>query len=135
MDIKLHPNFSCFEQYFKVDAPHINIIFDDIKESEYALAITDFSSYIYDFIYAGARVMYFLPDEIEFRAGLNHYSELEIPLGTFGPYTTQASDAAAIFKDILASIESGEISPYQEKIDSFFVYRDAQNRHRLYEKL
>ncbi len=135
MDIKLHPNFSCFEQYFKVDAPHINIIFDDIKESEYALAITDFSSYIYDFIYAGARVMYFLPDEIEFRAGLNHYSELEIPLGIFGPYTTQASDAAAIFKDILASIESGEISPYQEKIDSFFVYHDTQNRHRLYGKL
>ena len=136
LDLKLHPNFRCYESHFDLDIPGVNVVFDDIDEREYAIAITDFSSYIYDFIYAGARVMYFLPDEAEFRAGLNHYSELEIPLDdAFGPYSNDAENAVSILSDILRDIESNVPSAYQEKIEGFFFKRDGKARDRLYRAL
>ena len=135
LDVKLHPNFRCYEQYFKLNIPYVNTLFEGINEAEYAVAITDFSSYVYDFIYSGARVMYFLPDEAEFRGGLNHYRELEIPFGTFGPYSADPTKAAADLEEILASLEAGSPSPYQEKTDSFFLHRDSNACARLYEAL
>ncbi len=135
LDVKLHPNFKCYEGHFNFAMPNVNTVFEGINEAEYAVAITDFSSYVYDFIYSGARVMYFLPDEAEFRGGLNHYRELEIPFGTFGPYSADPTKAAADLGEILASLEAGASSPYQEKVESFFLYRDSQARDRLYEIL
>ena len=135
LDVKLHPNFKCYEQHFNFAIPNVNTVFEGINEAEYAVAITDFSSYVYDFIYSGARVMYFLPDEAEFRGGLNHYRELEIPFGTFGPYSADPIKAAADLEEILASLEAGSPSPYQEKTDSFFLHRDSKARDRLYSVL
>lgn len=135
LDVKLHPNFKCYEQHFNFAIPNVNTVFEGINEAEYAVAITDFSSYVYDFIYSGARVMYFLPDEMEFRGGLNHYRELEIPLGSFGPYSSDPAKAAADLRGILASLEARSPSPYRKKAESFFLHRDFQARDRLYEVL
>ncbi len=135
LDVKLHPNFRCYEQYFKLDIPFVNTLFEGINEAEYTVAITDFSSYVYDFIYSGSRVLYFLPDEMEFRGGLNHYRELEIPFGTFGPYTADAKTATVELEKILADIETGKPSLYQEKADTFFLYQDSNACARLYEAL
>lgn len=136
LDLKLHPNFRCYERHFNFGIPGVNTVFDDIDESLYAVAITDFSSYIYDFIYAGTRVMYFLPDEVEFRAGLNHYRELEISLDdAFGPYANSAEQAVANLDGILSDIENDVPSGYQERIDGLFLHHDGHACDRLYEAL
>lgn len=135
LDVKLHPNFKCYEQHFNFAFPNVSTVFEGINEAEYAVAITDFSSYVYDFIYSGARVMYFLPDEAEFRGGLNHYRKLEIPFGTFGPYSANPCKAVADLDEILSSLEEGVLSPYQEKAELFFLHKDSCSCDRLYKAL
>ena len=136
LDVKLHPNFRCYRDYFNLDVPGVNVLFDDIDKAEYAIAITDFSSYIYDFVYAGARVMYFLPDEAEFRAGLHRYGNLEIPFADgFGPYANNAGEAVSALVGILDDLRADIPSAYQSGADGFFLHGDGHACDRLYHAL
>lgn len=136
MDLKLHPNFRCYSHHFEKNFPFVNVVFGEVSESGYPIAITDFSSYVYDFIYGGSRVMYFLPDAEEFRAGLNHYRELEIPFNeAFGPYSEKAEDAVVDLERLMFEYERGVVSPYQERASNFFIHRDGENSERLYDAL
>ncbi|MDO5334615.1 MAG: glycosyltransferase [Coriobacteriia bacterium] len=136
LDLKLHPNFRCYERHFEFDLPGVNVVFGAIHEGEYAVAITDFSSYIYDFIYAGARVMYYLPDEKEFRAGLNQYRELEVPLDdAFGPYSADFEEAVSNLDGILKDLDAGVVSRFAEKADRLFLHHDDKACERLYDEL
>ena len=44
---------------------------------QYEMFITDFSSFVFDFIYLGRKVFSFIPDEMQFRCGMNSYREVE----------------------------------------------------------
>lgn len=137
LDIKLHPNFSCYQHLFEYDDPRISLIDTTINEGDYAIAITDFSSYAFDFVYAGARIVYFLPDHLEFEAGLNHYSELDLPFDKgFGPYCETAEEALAALKCIIEEDVNGDSTiAYREKRAHFFLHEDGKNSERLYVKL
>jgi CDP-glycerol glycerophosphotransferase (TagB/SpsB family) len=39
--------------------------------------ITDFSSFVFDFLYLGRTVFSYIPDEMQFRCGMNSYREIE----------------------------------------------------------
>ncbi len=76
MDLKLHPIFQCYGKYFADLPPRIHLInkVEDIEE--YKIFITDFSSYMYDFMNANIPVLFFLPDFNEFKCGMNGYREI-----------------------------------------------------------
>lgn len=142
LDVKLHPNFKCYEHLIDVDSDNIHCVQGEINENDYGIVITDFSSYVFDFVYRGCDVVYFMPDALEFRAGLNHYRELDLPLEKgFGPYCESPDkviDAleAAINQDVARSVsnEDGAI-PASSQSHEFFLYHDGRNCDRLYEAL
>lgn len=140
LDIKLHPNFSCYSHLLTIDSPAIHSVSDNIDENDYAIVITDFSSYVFDFIYAGASILYFMPDEKEFNAGLNHYRRLDMPFNRgFGPYTTTAADAISSIKrqiDYLdGKTDDPELSEFVLRGANLFLHKDGHNSDRLYESL
>lgn len=77
LDFKLHPIFSCYRQYFEIKNKRISIIGESEKIEKYEKFITDFSSFMFDFLYLGRQVYSFIPDEIQFRCGMNSYREIE----------------------------------------------------------
>ena len=131
LDIKLHPNFECYRGLFEFDDPRLHLITGEINEREYSVVISDFSSYIYDFIYAGSDVLYFVPDFVEFKAGLNQYSELDIPFGEgFGPFCTSPGDAELALERMLAYHDAKDV--YRADVKDFFLHEDRGNADRLY---
>lgn len=76
LDIKLHPIFNVYKKFFNINRNHINFVDGEINEGNYDLFITDYSSYAYDFSYLSIPILYFIPDEIEFKCGMNGYREL-----------------------------------------------------------
>lgn len=73
MEIKLHPIFSIYKSYFDIQKDRIEIV-EKVEESTgYDIFITDFSSYMYDFLFQNIPVILFIPDESEFKSGMNGY--------------------------------------------------------------
>ena len=115
------------------------MIDSSVDENDYSVLITDFSSYVFDFVYADCNIMYFMPDRTEFDAGLNQYRLLDLPLeDAFGPYSSSADEAVSCLKRILA-YRSGEadeqLDAYRERGKSFFLHHDHDNSQRLYDAL
>ncbi len=75
LDFKLHPIFHCYEEYFDVKADCIHCV-NHVDEYDYEYFITDFSSYLYDFLYRGIPVASYIPDFLEFKSGMNGYRNL-----------------------------------------------------------
>lgn len=92
LDIKMHPIFQMYQSYFGNQSSYIKFITDDICEEEYALFITDFSSYMYNFIYAGAKIINYIPDIIEFKSGMNGYRNLNYPDSFWDGVVYEADD-------------------------------------------
>lgn len=94
LDIKLHPIFKVYSRFFEFDNPRIHLINSAI-DSDYEVFITDYSSWVYDFVYLKRKILYFLPDEGFFSSGLNGYREVDIPLQDgFGPFAQAESSSA-----------------------------------------
>ena len=136
LELKLHPHLATYLEDIVFDMPQISLAPDIVDPSEYALMITDYSSYVFDFVYANSRILYFLPDAEEFYGGLNHYSQLDLPLDeAFGPYTTNVHDACGALKKILDDICNDTEDIYAARKAHFFLHYDGQNQDRLYESL
>lgn len=73
LDVKLHPIFAQYKKYFDIRSERINIIEREGNIPDYDIFITDFSSFMYDFLYQDIPVLLYLPDETEFKAGMNGY--------------------------------------------------------------
>lgn len=139
LDVKMHPNFACYNHLLDFDTKYIKMIDSSVDENDYSVLITDFSSYVFDFVYADCSIMYFMPDRTEFDAGLNQYRLLDLPLeDAFGPYSSSADEAVSCLKRILA-YRSGEadeqLDAYRERGKSFFLHHDHDNSQRLYDAL
>ncbi len=138
LDIKLHPNFECYEHLFSFDADNVNLVHGKIDEGSYRVAISDFSSYIYDFVYSGCDIIYFIPDIVEFRAGLNHYWELDLAFEEgFGPFCGTPGEVCENLALLLgtdsASMEMR--AEYHRRAEEFFLHRDSKNCERFYRAL
>ena len=77
-------------------------------------------------------MMYFVPDDEMFRAGMNDYRKLDLPLEDgFGPLAHNADEALKAIVDIVN--RNGEAEEhYQKKMDSFFINSDKNCRERIY---
>ena len=80
LDIKLHPNFIEYTDFFrKITSNRVHLV-DVIDYSYYRLLITDFSSFLFDFLYRDIPVVSFIPDETQFSAGLHSYRSFIVDL-------------------------------------------------------
>lgn len=135
LHLKLHPLFECYKNLFVFKSEKISFAPDEVHEAEYAAAITDYSSYSFDFVYLGRALIYFIPDEEMFSKGMNHYSELDIPLEeAFGEYVHSADEAVGAVERI---IDAGGIPlpKFAERQKGLFFHRDNNQAERLYRAL
>jgi len=135
LDIKLHPIFKVYNpefEQFVTDRVHL---VNDINESDYRVFITDYSSWVFDFVYLKRTVAYFLPDKTEFKAGLNGYRELDLPLEDgFGPLSRTGQELI----DTVSSIILNDGKPdevFRQRMENFFYHYDDNQCDRLYSEL
>lgn len=77
LDFKLHPIFAVYADLFEAKHPSIRIVRQTEDIASYEMFITDFSSFAFDFLYLGRKVFSYIPDEMQFRCGMNTYREIE----------------------------------------------------------
>ena len=133
LELKMHPNFSCYKDLFKqFENDNIRLISGSVSDAEYAVAITDYSSYSFDFVYLNRPIIYYIPDEKLFYAGVNHYNSLDISLDhAYGEYVHDGKDLVEALEKILKN-DCMPLPEYQERCQSLFLYRDNNNRERIY---
>ncbi len=135
LDFQLHPNFRCYAHHFEdVCTGRVRLV-DAARPEDYALAITDYSSFSFDFLYLNRALVYFVPDYRLFCGGVNHYNELDIPLeDAFGEFTTTGDGALCAIEHVM---ENGgrPLACYAEKTNGLFLHHDTLQCDRLYECL
>lgn len=136
LDFKLHPIFECYKHLYSISNPRVCISSKKISETDYSVFVTDFSSFAFDFAYLNTPIIYFMPDLELFKAGMNYYRQLDMPLEDgLGPLTTTGDEALDVLGKLLAGDPQGEFAKYQEKMENLFFYKDNKQRERIYREI
>mgnify|MGYP000198105979 FL=1 len=99
LDVKLHPIIADAEGLFDIKSPRVVMAGAHVDIEDYKMFITDFSSFVFDFAYLCRPVLYFVPDYGQFKAGMNHYRELDLPFEkAFGPLVLEPESAVEEIK-------------------------------------
>lgn len=134
LDFKPHPNFRMYDEFFKFNEKTVRLAPKTVDEYSYSVFITDFSSFMFDFIYLKRPILYFMPDLELFEAGLNHYRQLDIPLDHgFGEF---ASDPQKAVDDVIALLDNGCVpeKKYIDRMEGLFLCSDEPDE-ALYQEL
>lgn len=134
-EFKIHPVFRDYINLFKVTSKNIVINADSINLDEYKLFITDYSSYVFDYVYLKRPILYFLPDEIEFNAGLHIYRKLDLPIEEgFGPINKTSEE---LVDSIVKLIDNDFVmeEKYSNIMQKFFISNENNHREKLYQEL
>lgn len=124
LDLKLHPNFTGYEDLFEIESDRISIGFGNIRLEDYSLFITDFSSFQFDFINLTRPILYFIPDITEFRAGLHTYNKLEMSSDDlFGPMSYDIDETVENIKAVVNN-DFKVSEPYEKRMKEFFNIAD-----------
>lgn len=100
LDFKPHPMLESRFRGMKWKNQRIKLVRDAVP-GEYLVLITDFSSYVFDFVYLKTPVVYYFPDYSEFVSGNYQYRELDIPFDKgFGRLCTTAEETVAELRKI-----------------------------------
>ena len=136
LEVKLHPIISeLYKPFLKFDNPRVKSADETVDDGEYAIFITDFSSYRFDFVYLKRAIVYFFPDEEMFLSGMCDYRETDLPLdGTFGDMARTTDEAIECLAELLAN-DAKPKQKYAEQMDDFFLYYDNNQRDRIYEAI
>lgn len=134
LDFKLHPIFKVYEDCFSIDNNRITTS-SDYETADYKAVITDYSSFVFDFVYLGRAVIYFMPDYKEFKIGLNDYKALDIPFENgFGEFTEDPQNAIWALDKIIKN-DGNPIPPFDTRTDGFFFNQEKDCREQIYRKL
>lgn len=76
LEVKLHPIFMSMNSEFLYKSEVVKIV-EQVNEEEYSLFITDFSSYLFDFLYMRTPFLSYIPDFEEFACGMNGYRKVD----------------------------------------------------------
>lgn len=136
LDFKLHPIFEGYKNLYNISNPRVRMSSKKIKETDYSIFITDFSSFVFDFAYLNTPVIYFMPDYELFRAGMNYYRQLDMPLEDgLGPLAENREDVIKALKTILDGDPEKQYSEYQQKMNELFFFKDNMQRERIYKEI
>ncbi len=135
LDFKLHPIFQGYNSLYDIKSERIRIADKSVDEKSYKVFITDFSSFCFDFVYLKKTLMYFVPDDEMFRAGMNDYRKLDLPLEEgFGPLAHTSDEAVKYLIDLVErNGEPDEV--YAKRMDGFFLHADKNCRERIYDAI
>lgn len=134
LDFKLHPIFKKYQDCFELNSDRITFASNIVKDEEYAIFITDFSSFVFNFAYLQKPIMYFVPDYEEFTSGMNQYRELDLPFEkAFGPLTTDASSTVEELAKMLENSNQTD-EKYMQRMKNFYLPMDA-SRENIYKAL
>lgn len=135
LDFKLHPIFAEYAPLYELESSRIRLADKSVDEKSYKVFITDFSSFCFDFVYLKKTMMYFVPDIDMFKAGMNDYRKLDLPLEEgFGPLACDCQSAVSN----LCSLVERDGKPekiYVDRMDGFFINYDKNCRERIYDAL
>ncbi len=122
LDFKLHPIFKDYSHLFELrNVKNIEISFGKTKIEEYKIFITDFSSFQFDFVKLKRPIIYFVPDMVEFKAGLHTYRELDLKYeDAFGKLCLDSKDLLNEIKRIDKNNCKID-SKYLKRMDKFFL--------------
>lgn len=134
LDFKLHPIFECYISQFHIKNDRIHLVEESVELSQYKICITDFSSFVFDFVYCERPVLYFVPDYEKFKAGMHTYRELDIPLEDgFGELTIEPDELIDSLENLLKN--GCQIQKkYKKKTEDFFTCYDNHAK-RTYEAI
>lgn len=134
LEFKLHPIFEPYRNLFQIDSKYVKISEENVKNEEYSLFVTDFSSFQFDFARLKTPIIYYVPDKEEFEAGLHTYRKLDLPLEeAFGDVTYTPEDLINKMEYYIKN--NFDVEPkYRERMDTFFF--DTNNsRDEIYNAL
>lgn len=117
MDVKLHPILTENEAIFKESQSEIKILNleNDFNQNVYKLFITDFSSYVFDFIKNKTKVTFFQPDRDYFLTGNHIYNKLDMDIEDLGEVFVDVEELVRFIKtDITIDF------PIQKNKDKFY---------------
>ena len=134
LNFKLHPIFKKYGYLYNIKSKRIKID-ADYSDSEYKIFITDFSSYVFDFIYTKSAIIYFVPDYTKFKSGMNLYRELDFKFENGIGDFTQDSESTIKKLEIILKNNGLPSKDKLEKMDNFFIHNDHNQRDRIYDSL
>lgn len=127
LHVKLHPIIAeQGSELVSVSCDRIKILNCDVKVKveEYCAFITDFSSYVFDYACLNRPIMYYVTDYEQFKSGMNHYKELDLPFDkAFGPLFVKDDDVIKY----LNCISERKFEPedlYYQRMKDFFLPLD-----------
>ena len=127
LEVKLHPIFQMYAEFFRWKSPRISFSKDCAKDSDYDLLITDYSSYSFNFMYLSIPILYFIPDIEEFQCGLNGYRELNYPELFWEEVCTNSKEVIEKIENIL--LHQADTKKYA----TFYQCEEISNN--IYQKL
>lgn len=124
IDFKLHPIFEVYMDTFEIKNPRIHMVKESVRLSDYKICVTDFSSFVFDFVYCNKPVLYYMPDYTMIKSGMHTYRELDIPLEDgFGKLAIEPNSLIENIEELLEN--DCNIPPnYRNKTEQFFTCYD-----------
>lgn len=121
LEFKPHPMLVASCPQLDLPGDRIRVQTHKVDPAEYQICITDFSSYVFDFVWQVIPVVYYLPDEEAFSNGEYQYKSLDLPWASgFGPYTTCTKDLLRALDQIVVQ-EFQPAPEYQARMENFFL--------------
>lgn len=137
LDIKMHPIFANESSLFQTEKSNINVLdsTDEFNISEYKLFVTDFSSYMFDFIKSRTRIEFYFPDYKYFLSGNHIYNKLDFDVSKFGNLNTESYQLINFIKEEIKN--DFQLTQKQEEIyEDFYVSFDTtSHKDVLYKEL
>ncbi len=133
-DFGIHPIFECYSEHFTTISKNIKISTKTDDILSYDLCITDFSSFVFDFVYLNKPIMYFVPDMAEWKGGNHLYNKLDLPIEEgFGKLTENINEFICTIQEFIDN-DFKTTGIYKERIENFFIEK-GNHREKLYEAL
>ena len=135
LDFKLHPIFKRYEHHYNIDNKNVILGTNNYNNDDYKIFITDYSSFVFDFVYLKRAIIYFFPDYDLFKAGLNIYRELDLPLEKGFGELCETSEALLNRLEFILKNNGNDEEKYKSRSNNFFLHYDNNQCDRIYEEL
>lgn len=134
LHFNLHPIFKDLKNYFETNSENIQIVDKPDAEESYGMFITDFSSFVFDFVHHKTPISFFVPDQKDFLAGNHIYRKLELDSEKYFGKTHE--DKSGIIEEIEKNIKNNFIidDKYKSNYENFFNEVEHPSEE-LYKKL
>lgn len=132
-ELKLHPIIARdAAMLFKFKSKRVVLAKANVDVTDYKMFITDFSSFVFDYAWLNRPILYFVPDMVQFKAGMGHYRELDLPFEeAFGPLAVTPEQAADETEKIFQNSFKPE-QVYYNRMKNFYLPMNGNCRKDLY---